>query len=112
MARIILLAAVPVATVVGFAVPAAHADEGGYINLLSQSGTDVSNRAAIVQTGMTACNALRAGSSYLNVAKTIISASYTARDTGRIIYAAAMQLCPDQLSNVNAQVNALEGPPS
>jgi Protein of unknown function (DUF732) len=97
---------------VGFVAPVAHADEGGYINLLSQSGTDVSNRAAIINTGMTACDALRTGSSYLDVAKAVTSANYTARDAGRIIYAAAMQLCPDQLSNVNAQVSALEGPPS
>jgi hypothetical protein len=61
---------------------------------------------------MMACGALRAGTSYLTVGHTIISASYTAWDFGRIIYAAAMQLCPEQLSNVNAHVNALERPPS
>jgi hypothetical protein len=32
--RLILLAAVPFATVVGVAAPAAHADDGAYINLL------------------------------------------------------------------------------
>lgn len=106
----LLVAILPVAALL-LAAPA-HADEASYITVVSQWGTNVSNRAAIIRTGMTACDALRGGSSYLDVAKAVVSANYTARDAGRIIYAAVTQLCPDQLTNVNAQVNGLEGPSS
>ncbi len=105
--RLSFLAAALFVTAVGVASPAAHADEGAYINALFTGGADVSDPAALVRAGKMACDDFRAGSSYLDVGKELISANYTPRDSGRIIYAAALDLCPDQLANVQSQYNAL-----
>jgi Protein of unknown function (DUF732) len=105
--RIGFLAAALFVTAVGVLSPAAHADDGAYIDALFKGGADTSDPAALIKAGKTACADFRAGSSYLDVGKELISANFTPRDSGRIIYAAAMDLCPDQLANVQSQYNAL-----
>jgi len=94
-------------TAVGVLSPAAHADDGAYINALFTGGADTSDPAALIKAGKMACADFRAGSSYLDVGKELISANFTPRDSGRIIYAAALDLCPDQLASVQSQYNAL-----
>jgi hypothetical protein len=105
--RIGFLTAALFATAVGIAPPAAHADEGAYINALFAGGADTSDPPALIKAGKMACADFRAGASYLDVGQELVSANFTPRDSGRIIYAAALDLCPDQLANVQRQYNAL-----
>lgn len=105
--RLSLLAAALCATAAGVAAPAAHADDAAYINALFTGGADTSDPPALIKAGKKACDDFRAGSIYVDVGQELVSENYTPRDSGRIIYAAALDLCPDQLSNVQAQVRAL-----
>jgi hypothetical protein len=94
-------------TALGVAAPGAHADDAAYINALFTGGADTSDPPALIKAGKMACDDFRAGASYLDVGQELVSANYTPRDSGRIIYAAALDLCPDQLGNVQRQYNAL-----
>jgi hypothetical protein len=100
------VAAALVATPLVFTAPA-HADAGGFIEAIDDSGISYPTTSSMLGIGVAACQELHGGKSVRAVVNDIVTNyPYGYYQAGEILGAAAVQICPDELGYVAAWANA------
>ena len=85
---------------IGLAVPT-HADAGGYLAELNESGVSYSDPTDATNAGLSICHGLEAGGSFDTAVDSETATGYSAHDAGFIVGAAVKNLCPDQVPALN-----------
>jgi hypothetical protein len=87
----------------------ANTDASTYVDVLDGVGVSYSTEAAAIDLGNTICDSFRGGAKFIDVVLAISQNSpYSNYEAGEIIGASAMEPCPDQYPNGQAQASQFE----
>jgi hypothetical protein len=85
---------------VGFAAPAASADENEYLSALSEGGIDYKDSAAAVNLGKSVCDSFRQGKALTALVTIRLSGYAPSIAKSNVVLGATAMLCPDMAGNI------------